>query len=59
MPMTIEAAADAMHAYLSKRGDSLFGCAEETPEEAELGEIIDMLNAYEAAKAARGKTPTP
>jgi hypothetical protein len=39
---------DAMHALLIKRADELMACTEESPEEAELITLADVIDAYEA-----------
>ena len=49
--------ADAMHARLVKRADELVGCLEGSPEEQELAEIADILEAYEAKRWPLGKIP--
>jgi len=51
------AEADAMHAQLVKRADELDGCLEDSPEEAELAEIANVLEAYEAKRWPEGRIP--
>ena len=50
-------AADAMHALLVERADELMGCAENSPEGAELACIVDAIEAYEALRWPLGKIP--
>jgi hypothetical protein len=47
--------ADALHALFAKRADALMGCTEGSEEEAELKEIADALDAYEAKRWPDGK----
>jgi hypothetical protein len=47
--------ADAMHALLIKRADELVGCAEGSPEEAELSTLADVIDPYEAKRWPSGK----
>ena len=49
------AEADAMHTLLMARADALEGCADGSPEEAELKGIADALVAYEAKRCPDGK----
>ena len=46
---------DAMHALLVKRADTLIGCTEGSPEEAELSTLADVIDAYEAKRWPSGK----
>ena len=46
---------DAMHALLVKRADELTGCTEGSPEEAELGCVVDLIEAYERKRWPQGK----
>jgi hypothetical protein len=41
---------DKMHALLVKRADELIGCTENSPEEAELAALADVIDAYEAQR---------
>jgi hypothetical protein len=50
-------AADAMHALLVERADELMGCAENSPEGAELASIVEAIEAYEALRWPTGKIP--
>ncbi len=47
--------ADAMHAVLVKRADELVGCIEGSPEEEELRELADVIDAYEVKRWPSGK----
>ena len=51
------AEADAMHAQLMKRVDELDGCLESSLEEAELADIANVLEAYEAKRWPEGRIP--
>ena len=57
---TIEAPtaiADRMHALLVMRADALEGCTEVSPEETELAETVDVIEAYDAICWPLGKEP--
>jgi hypothetical protein len=49
-PPAHHAAADRMHALLVTRADALMRCTENSVEEAELVELADAIEAYEAAR---------
>ena len=49
--------ADTMHALLVKRADEIQGCAEGSPEEAELAAITDAIEAYEDLRWPGAKVP--
>jgi hypothetical protein len=49
--------ADTIHALLVLRADALEGCAEGSPEEAELASIADAIEKYEAKCWPNGKEP--
>jgi hypothetical protein len=49
---------DRMHAFLVIRTDALMGCAEGSPEEAELAALADAIDAYEAVRWPQGKNPS-
>jgi hypothetical protein len=53
----LTAECDAMHAVLMRRADALEGCAEGSPEEAELEMIVNAIKAYEAKRWPDGKEP--
>ena len=38
---------DRMHRLLVERADALMGCTENSPEEAELAALTDVIEAYE------------
>jgi hypothetical protein len=44
---------DATHAMLVRRADALMGCTENSPEEAELATLVDVIEAYEAQRWPR------
>src|SRR4029453_16943417 len=44
----LEGVTDAMHALPVKRADELMGCTENSPEEAELAALTDVIEAYES-----------
>jgi hypothetical protein len=48
---------DRMHALLVTRADTLEGCTEGSPEEAELASLADAIEAYEAVRWPDGKAP--
>ena len=50
-------ATDAMHALLVHRADALMGCTQGSPEEEELANITDAIEAYEAVRWPEGKIP--
>ena len=57
-PVSLLAEADAQHAALMRRADTLAGCTEGSVEEAELKGIVDAIEAYEARRWPLGKDPT-
>ena len=46
-----------MHALLVMRADALEGCTEVSPEETELAETVDVIEAYDAMCWPLGKEP--
>ena len=46
---------DRIHALLVTRADTLDGCTEGSPEEAELAALADAIEAYEAVRWPEGK----
>ena len=46
---------DRMHAMLVQRADELIGCTENSPEEAELVALTDVIEAYELQRWPTGK----
>jgi hypothetical protein len=48
---------DRMHALLVQRADELMGCTENSPEEAELAALTDVIGAYEVQRWPLGKVP--
>jgi hypothetical protein len=51
------AEADAMHALLVRRADNLEGCANGSPDQAELASIVYAIEAYEEKRWPLGKVP--
>ena len=56
---------DRMHGLLMERADALMGCTENSPEEAELAALSDVIDAYERQRwplghipGGKGETPT-
>ena len=56
-PLPLTDVADAMHGTLMARADALAGCTEDSPEEAELKAVVDLIDAYEARRWPLGKDP--
>ena len=48
---------DRMHGLLMERADALMGCTENSPEEAELATLADVIEAYERQRWPEGKIP--
>jgi hypothetical protein len=48
---------DRMHGLLMDRADALMGCTENSPEEAELAALTDVIDAYERQRWPEGKIP--
>jgi hypothetical protein len=46
---------DRMHALLMNHADALMGCTENSPEEAELAAVTDVIEAYERQRWPDGK----
>ena len=44
---------DRMHGLLMERADALVGCTENSPEEAELAALTDVIEAYERPRSRR------
>ena len=57
-PVSLLAEADAQHAALMRRADTLAGCTEGSVEEAELKGIVDAIEAYEAERWPLGRDPS-
>ena len=51
----LEKVTDAMHAMLVQRAGALMGCTENSPEEAELAALTDVIEAYEGQRWPTGK----
>jgi hypothetical protein len=48
---------DKMHGMLMDRADALMGCTENSPEEAELAALTDLIGAYERWRWPDGRVP--
>ena len=48
---------DRMHGMLVERADALMGCTENSPEEAELAALTDVIEAYERQRWLEGNIP--
>jgi len=48
---------EATHAMLVRRAEALMGCTENSPEEAELATLVDVIEAYEAQRWPLGNIP--
>ena len=48
---------DRMHGLLMDRADALMGCSENSPEEAELAALTDVIKAYERHRWPEGRIP--
>src|SRR5262245_26437972 len=46
-----------MHGLLMDRADALMGCTENSPEEAELAALTDLIEAHERQRWPEGKIP--
>jgi hypothetical protein len=46
-----------MHGLLMERADALMGCTENSPEEAELAALTDVIEAYERQRWPLGRIP--
>jgi len=49
---------DRMYALLVARADELMGCTENSPEEAELAALTDVIESYERQRWPLGKIPS-
>jgi hypothetical protein len=57
VPQLLTTEADAMHGALMRRANALAGYMEGSDEEAELEEILGLIEAYEAKRWPLGKDP--
>jgi hypothetical protein len=48
---------DRMHGLLMERADTLMGCTENSPEEAELAALTDVIEAYERQRWPEVRIP--
>ena len=48
---------DRMHGLLMDRADALMGCTENSPEDAELAALTDVIEAYERQRWPLGRIP--
>jgi hypothetical protein len=48
---------DRMHGLLMERAEALMGCSENSPEEAELEALTNVIEAYERQRWPGGKIP--
>jgi hypothetical protein len=55
--MRLSQVTDRMHALLVQRADELMGCTENSPEEAELAALTDVIEAYEVQRWPLEKVP--
>ena len=53
----LAAVTDRMHGLLVACADALMGCTENSPEEAELAALIDVIEAYERLRWPLGRIP--
>jgi DNA-binding ferritin-like protein len=53
----LSSVSDRMHALLVARADELMGCTENSPEEAELAALTDVIESYERQRWPLGKIP--
>ena len=49
---------DRMHGLLMERADALMDCTKNSPEEAELAALTDVIEAYERHRWPEGKIPS-